>query len=73
MDFLKVKTGEFRSLSLGELKSAESNLRKEMAELRMDIYSPAAVNTGKTKKMKRALARLLTVRSEKLKTAKAEA
>lgn len=73
MDFLKVKTGEFRSLSLTELKTVESDVRKEMAQLRMDIYSPAAVNTGKTMKMKKALARLLTVRTEKLKTAKAEA
>lgn len=69
MDYLNIKTGELRSLDAAGLKSAEIDIRKEMASLRMDVYSASALSSGKNKKLKKSLARVLTVKSELLRQA----
>jgi ribosomal protein L29 len=69
MDYLNIKTGELRSLDAAGLRTAENDIRKEMANLRMDIYSASALSSGKNKKLKKSLARVLTVKSELLRQA----
>ena len=69
MDYLNIKTGELRSLDAAGLRTAENYIRKEMANLRMDIYSASALSSGKNKKLKKSLARVLTVKSELLRQA----
>lgn len=69
MDYLNIKTGELRSLDAASLRTAENDIRKEMANLRMDIYSASALSSGKNKKLKKSLARVLTVKSELLRQA----
>ena len=67
MDYFKLKADELRSKDLGELQVAAHEVRKSLALIRMDIYTAAAVNTGKVKKLKKSLARILTVAQEKAK------
>ena len=65
MDYFKLTAEELRSKEVGELRSASHEVRKSLAQVRMDVYTASAVNTGKVKKLKKALARILTVSHEK--------
>jgi ribosomal protein L29 len=67
MDYFKLTADELRSKDLGELQTASYEVRKSLAQIRMDIYTAPAVNTGKVKKLKKSLARILTVAQEKAK------
>lgn len=72
MDYLNVTTEELRGIDTKELLAAEKDVRKQLAELRMDIYTAPTVNSGKARKLKKTLARVLTVRHEKKQVAQAE-
>lgn len=63
MDYLKVKTEALRGIEAGELKAAEREVRKQLAELRMDVYTASAVNSGKARRLRKTLARILTVKN----------
>jgi ribosomal protein L29 len=65
MDYFKITADELRSKDKGELQTAASEVRKKLAEIRMDIYTAPAVNVSKVKKLRKTLARLLTVQNEK--------
>lgn len=65
MDYLKVTASELRSKEVGELTGAVKEIQKQLASIRMDVYTAPAVGVGKTKKLKKSLARILTVANEK--------
>ncbi len=65
MEYFKITAKELRNKELGEIQAATKDVRKLLAQTRLDIYTAAAVNTDKTKKLKKSLARLLTVATEK--------
>ncbi len=67
MDYLKLTADELRSKDLGELRTAAGEIQKQLATIRMDVYTPAAVGVGKIKRLKKSLARVLTVTTEKSK------
>ena len=67
MDYFKLTAKELHQKNLKELHVATHEVRKVLAETRLDVYTAAAVNTGRTKKLKKSLARLLTVAHEKTK------
>ncbi|MFW7378069.1 MAG: 50S ribosomal protein L29 [Oligoflexus sp.] len=64
MDYLSIKSDELRGVDANELKSAEREVRKQLAELRMDVYTASAVNSGKSRRLKKTLARILTVKNQ---------
>ena len=63
MDYLKVTTEELRGVEASDLKAAEREVRKQLADLRMDVYTASAVNSGKSSRLKKTLARILTVKN----------
>lgn len=63
MDILKVTTEELKSAGASELKTAEHDVRKQLAELRMDVYSATANNVGTVRKLRKTLARIKTIQS----------
>ncbi len=65
MDYLKVTAKELRSKESAELTSGVKEIQKQLASIRMDVYTAPAVGVGKTKKLKKSLARILTVANEK--------
>ena len=65
MDYFKVTATELRSKEVGELTGAVKEIQKLLASIRMDVYTAPAVGVGKTKKLKKSLARILTVANEK--------
>jgi ribosomal protein L29 len=65
MEYFKITADELRSKDKTELQLAASEVRKKLAETRMDIYTAPAVNVTKVKKLRKALARVLTVQNEK--------
>ncbi|MCX6131724.1 MAG: 50S ribosomal protein L29 [Proteobacteria bacterium] len=65
MEYLKITAEELRPKDKAELQLAAGEVRKKLAELRMDIYTAAAVKVSKAKKLRRGLARILTVENEK--------
>ena len=65
MDYFKLTAEELRNKDIKELHVAVQEVRKTLAQTRLDVYTAAAVNTDRTKKLKKSLARLLTVAGEK--------
>ena len=61
MEIKVIKAEEIRGFDAARRKELETELHRNMAELRLDIYSPANSNATKIKTMKRNLARLKTV------------
>ena len=70
MNIEKLSTEEIRGLDAAGLRETEEQIRKELADVRMDIYSAATAFTGKVRNLRRSLARLMTVKSEKSRTKK---
>lgn len=66
MEIKVLSADEIRGFDGARRKEFETELRRTMSELRMDIYSPANSNATKIKTLKRNLARLMTVRHEEL-------
>lgn len=64
MDLHKLKTEEIRSWEPAKLRETENEIRLEMANIRMDIYSAQSNSSGKVSGLKKSLARVLTVNSE---------
>ena len=67
MDYLKLTADELRSKDLAELRTTVGEIQKQLATVRMDVYTPSAVGVGKIKRLKKSLARVLTVTTEKSK------
>ena len=70
MDVLKVKTEELRTADAKDLRSAEGDVRKQLTELKMDIYSATANNVGTVRKLRKTLARIKTVQTEQMRAKK---
>ena len=64
MDYLNVKASELASSEEKDLRVAELEIRKQIAELKLDVYNPA-VNSGKVRKLRKTLARIKTVLTAK--------
>ena len=65
MDYFKLTAKELRSKEQGELRQTARELQKQIASTRMDVYTAPAVSVGKIKRLKRSLARTLSVANEK--------
>ena len=65
MDILKLTTEEIRGFAATQMNDVEVDIRKQLAEIKMDVYASPAVHTGNVRKLKKSLARVLTVKSEK--------
>lgn len=65
MDLKKIKIDTFRSYDLEKLESVSQDLRKELASLKMDIFTQGSKKAGDLSKLKKNLARSLTLITEK--------
>lgn len=65
MDYFKITANELRSKDKAELTTVTKEVQKKLAETRMDIYTAPSVNVTNVKKLRKALARVLTVQNEK--------
>ncbi|MBI2602030.1 MAG: 50S ribosomal protein L29 [Deltaproteobacteria bacterium] len=63
MELEKLKKDEIKALSGEKLLETEISLRNELVNLRMDIYAEKGKHAGKTRKIKKNLARVLTVKN----------
>ena len=60
-----MKSGEIRELKDDELKRKERDIREELFNLRVQLSTRQATNVGRIKKLKRDLARVLTIQRER--------
>lgn len=65
MDLSKVTIEELRGLEPVRIKELEESAREELMGLRMDSYIAGTPSSSKGRKLKRTIARLLTVKGEK--------
>lgn len=63
------KPSELRVLTLEELRQEEINLRKELFNLRVQKVTGEISNPIRLRQVKRGIARVLTIQSEKLRNA----
>lgn len=62
-----MKTSELRGLTLDELSQKEQDLRRELFNLRVQQATGEIENPMRIRSVRKDIARVLTVRSEKLK------
>ena len=67
MELKNLKAAEIRSYEKPRLREIEQEVRRELADIRMDIYTAKSQHTGKIRGLKKTLARLLTVKQQNLK------
>lgn len=60
-----MKSGEIRELKDDELKRKERVIREELFNLRIQLSTRQATNVGRIKKLKKDLARVLTIQRER--------
>ena len=65
MDYLNVKASELASNEEKDLRVAELEVRKQIAELKLDVYGAPGANSGKVRKLRKTLARIKTVLTAK--------
>jgi ribosomal protein L29 len=61
MDLQKIKIETLKSYDIVKLQSLSDDIRKELLALRMDIFSEKAKNSGSFRKLRKTLARTLTL------------
>lgn len=69
MDFEKMTIEEVRKLDSAGMRETEVGIRRQLASMRMDVYTSANAQSGKVGKLKTGLARILTVKTEQLRAA----
>lgn len=62
----KLKMSEISGYDLSKLNDVAKDTRRELFDLRMDIFKTTSSTIGKKRALKKNLARILTARSEKL-------
>lgn len=63
-DLHKITSAEFRGFDANKLRETQTDIAKEMAKIRMDIYTARNQHTAKIRGLRKTLARLLTVKTE---------
>lgn len=71
MDLHKLKNEEIKTYDVARLREREVEVRRELAKIRMDIYTPKAQQGAKVRGLKKVLARLLTASTAKKVSVKA--
>ena len=64
MEMHKAKIDELRGLSPEQRRDTTDDVRKELANMRMDIYTAGTQNKARRRGLKKTLARLLTIQSD---------
>ena len=64
MELENIKLDEIRSYEMPRLKETETEIRRELAKIRLDVFSDKKQFTGKVRKLKKNLARVLTYQGE---------
>ncbi len=67
-----MKTSELRALTIDELKNKESDLRKELFNLRFQKATGEIENPMRIRAVRKDIARILTIVTEKTKSGKKE-
>lgn len=63
MDVASISKEEIRNFDLPKLKEVESDIRRELALLRMDLYGDKRQMSSKVRGLKKSLARVMTFRT----------
>ena len=64
MEYAKITSEEIRGFDAQKSKETEDAIRKELANMRMDLYSNQASTSSNARLLKKSLARVLTVRNQ---------
>ena len=65
MDLQKIVASELSGMDTFRLREVERDVRSELQTLRMDIFNERKLHSTKIRKLKRGLARVLTVLTQK--------
>ena len=60
MELHKLKNEELKALDSAKLRETDKDIRRQLVDIRMDIYSAQNKHTGKIRGLRKALARVLT-------------
>ncbi len=70
MELHKLSIDNIKEHDSAKLRETEAEIRKELVNIRMDIYTARNQHTAKIRGLKKSLARLLTVKNQAAKAAK---
>ena len=60
MELEKLKKDDISNFDRARLNEVEVDIRKELAKVRLDIFTDKKLHTGKVKNLKKNLARVMT-------------
>lgn len=69
METSKLTMAEIAGFQPAKLKETENEIRRELATVRMDLYTAKSSHRGKIVKLKKNLARIMTVQTQKRQSA----
>ncbi len=69
MELTKLSAKDIRAYDKAQLRETEHLVRRELLNVRMDIYTAKSTHGAKVQRLRKTLARLLTVKNQ-TKTAK---
>jgi ribosomal protein L29 len=64
MELHKLDMATIKSYDSARVREAETEIRKEMVNIRLDIYTARNQHTAKIRGLKKSLARLLTAKGQ---------
>ena len=65
-DLHKLSAADLRGFDAAKSRETQTEISRELAKIRMDVYTARNLHTGKIRGLRKSLARLLTIESEKL-------
>ena len=73
MELFKLTADELKGYDAVKLRETETAIRHQLVNIRMDIYTPLNQHTGKIRGLRKALARVLTLKGAQAKVPVAKA
>jgi ribosomal protein L29 len=67
MELFKLTADELKGYDAVKLRETETAIRHQLVNIRMDIYTPLNQHTGKIRGLRKALARVLTLKGAQAK------
>lgn len=64
MELHQLTTEELRGYDAGKMRETEKDIRRALVDIRMAVYAPRGANTAKVRGLRKALARLHTLRHQ---------
>ena len=65
VDPVKTSLEEMRKMNYAQIKETEEEVRRDLLKMKLDVYTAPSAQTSKVRNLKKTLAKVMTVKTEK--------